>query len=68
MVAVLLSRELGTRLVLNERPEHGLLALEFTTLILGIYPVEDGTLLVHGECGGSGGKDAKRCRWIGDVG
>ena len=49
MVAVLLSGKLGTRLVLDEGAKHGLLALELSSLVLGIYPVEDRVFLVHGE-------------------
>lgn len=48
MVAVLLCWKLRTRLVLDPFSEHGLLSLEFSTLILWIYPMQDILLLICG--------------------
>lgn len=39
MVAVLIGRELRAFLLGDEIPKLGLLALEFTSLVIGIYPV-----------------------------
>ena len=67
MIAVLLGRELGACLVLDKRPEDRLLALEFTGLVFGIDPIEDGILLVHGESSGGDGEWASECSLLGDM-
>lgn len=46
MISAFFGRELCTRLTLDEVTEGGLLSLELSGLVLGIYPVEDILLLV----------------------
>lgn len=46
MISAFFGRELCARVTLDEVTEGGLLSLELSRLVLGIYPIEDVLLLV----------------------